>query len=279
MATATRRASQRLTLLILVLASITVLTLDYHGEARKVIDSARNDVRDVLSPIQRGISAALHPVGDVFAGAFHYGALVTENQRLQQQLGALQARLSEDEATQQSARRVLELSGLDFVQNVPTTPAEVISQPTSNFVYTLEIDRGSSSGIGDRMPVVAGRGLVGVVVDAGRTTAEVQLVTDHASSVAVSYGSGSSTGSAIAQGQGIREPLAVEEVSGPTPRVGEILSTSSTDGGAFPAGIPLGAVSSVRTSDGGLSTSVFARPLVDLTSLQYVSVLEWLPAP
>ncbi len=278
MATATRRASQRLTLLILVLASITVLTLDYHGEARKVIDSARNGVRDVLSPVQRGISAALHPVGDVFSGAFHYGALETENQHLRQQLGALQARLSEDRTTQQSAQRVLELAGLDFVQNVRTTQAEVISQPTSNFVYTLEIDRGTSSGVGDRMPVVAGRGLVGVVVDAGRSTAEVRLVTDHASSVAVSYGGGSSGASAIAQGQGVREPLAVEEISGPPPRVGEILSTTATDGGAFPAGIPLAVVSSVRTSDGGLSTSVDARPLVDLASLQYVDVLEWLPA-
>lgn len=264
---------------MLVLASITVITLDYHGEVSRGITHVRNTVRDALAPAQRGIAAALHPLGDVFAGAFHYGALETQNQRLQQQVGRLQAAAAESAFATRQASSVLSLAGLPFVANIVTTPAEVISAPTSNFEYSLTIDRGTTSGVGPRMPVVSGRGLVGTVLDAGSSTALVRLITDKASSVGVTFGAGGQAASAIADGQGVGEPLAIESISGPTPTKGETVFTSSTDAGAYPAGIPIATVTSVHTSIGGLTTSVTARPLVDLDVVQYVGVLEWLPQP
>jgi cell shape-determining protein MreC len=52
--------------------------------------------------------------------------------------------------------------------------------------------------------------------------------------------------------------------------------TSGLGGGTYPAGIPIGAVSAVRSSAGGFSQDVLVRPFVNLDDLQYVSVLEWL---
>ncbi|MDA8290841.1 MAG: rod shape-determining protein MreC [Actinomycetota bacterium] len=268
-----------MTLLMLVLASITVLTLDYHGEVSHGITHVRNGVRDVLAPIQRGIAAALHPIGDAFAGAFHYGALQSENRRLEQQLGSLQAAQAERAFAARQAQSVLALAGLPFVANISTTPAEVISAPTSNFQYLLEIDKGTGSGVGPRMPVVSGRGLVGTVTGASGSTATVRLVTDKSSSIGVTFGTGRRSGSAIAGGQGYGEPLLVQQFSGPLPSVGETVFSSGTDGGAYPAGIPIARVTSVKVAAGGLTTTVAAEPLVDLGTIQYVSVLEWLPQP
>lgn len=279
MASPARRASQRVTLLMLVLASITVLTLDYHGEVSHGITHVRNAVRDVLAPVQRGIAAALHPVGDAFAGSFHYGALESQNRRLEQQLGRLQAAQAEQSFAARQAASVLALAHLPFVANISTTPAEVISAPTSNFQYLLEIDRGTGSGVGPRMPVVSGRGLVGTVAGASGSTATVRLVTDKSSSIGVTFGSGRRAGDAIANGQGYGEPLSIEEFSGPLPSVGATLFSSGTDGGAYPAGIPIARVTSVTTAPGGLTTTVAARPLVNLDAIQYVTVLEWLPQP
>jgi len=276
-AAATRRTSQRLTLLMLVLASITILTLDYHGEVSRGITHIRNSVRDALSPAQRGIAAALHPVGDVFAGAFDYGALQTENQRLQDELGAAQAKQEENDFAGRQADQVLALDHLDFVANIPTVPAEVLSAPTSNFQYTVEINRGTSAGAGPRMPVVAPRGLAGTVLQSGGDTSTVRLVTDKSSSIGVTFGTGADSGSAIASGQGLGEPLSIAELVGASPHVGEVVFTSGTDGGAYPAGLPLATVSSVHVSADGLTVSVTAKPLVDLQTLQYVSVCEWLP--
>jgi rod shape-determining protein MreC len=278
-ASATRRTSQRVSLLMLVLASITILTLDYHGEVSRGITRVRNGVRDALAPAQRGIAAALHPVGDVFAGAFHYGALQTENQRLQSQLGATQAKLAENDFAARQAAQVLAIAHLSFVQNIKTTPAEVISAPTSNFQYTMEIASGTGAGVGPRMPVVAARGLVGTVLDAGGQTSTVRLITDKSSSIGVTFGTSVGGGSAIADGQGLGEPLSIDELAGSAPQVGETVFTSGTDGGAYPAGLPVARVTSVHVSAGGLSVNVAAKPLVDLEALQYVSVCEWLPQP
>jgi rod shape-determining protein MreC len=195
---------------------------------------------------------------------------------LQDQLGAVQSQQAEDDFAERQAAGLLLLSHLSFVQGITTTPAEVLSEPTSNFEYTVEIDRGTSSGIGPRMPVVAAQGLAGRVVDAGRDTATVQLVTDKASSIGVTFGTGSVAGNAIASGEGLGEPMSIDELTGVAPHVGETVFTSGTDG-SYPAGLPLATVTAVHVSSGGLAVSVVARPLVSLRLLQYVSVCEWLP--
>ena len=69
---------------------------------------------------------------------------------------------------------------------------DVISEPPagSNFYPTIEIDRGTADGVGVGMPVVAGAGLVGEVLDAGRTTSVIRLITDARSQVGVRFADG-----------------------------------------------------------------------------------------
>jgi len=271
---ANRRTSQRLTLVILVLASITVLTLDYHGEASRAITHVRNAVRDVISPIQRGIAAALHPVGDVFSGTIHYGSLETQNQQLREELGRIRLKLAADAFASAQAGRVLSLAHLPYVAGIPMIASEVIGSSTSNFQSTVELDGGTSSGIGPGMPVVANAGLVGTVVSASSSTATVLLVSDPTSSIPVSIGG---TGLYRAVGAGWGRALTLGYVAGSTAvHRGELVYTSGLGGGALPAGIPLGVVRSVRVSSEGLSTAVKVTPLVNLDDVQFVDVLEWL---
>jgi len=271
---ANRRTSQRLTLVMLVLASLTVLTLDYHGEASHAINHVRNAVRDVISPIQRGIAAALHPVGDVFSGTIHYGSLETQNQQLREELGRIRLKLAADAFASAQAGRVLSLAHLPYVAGIPVIASEVIGNSTSNFQSTVELDGGTSSGIGPGMPVVANAGLVGTVVSASSSTATVLLVTDPTSSIPVSIGG---TGLYRAVGAGWERALTLDFVAGSTAvHRGELVSTSGLGGGALPAGIPLGVVRSVRVSSEGLSTAVTVTPLVNLDDVQFVEVLEWL---
>ncbi len=271
---ANRRTSQRLTLVMLVLASVTVLTLDYHGQASHAITDVRNAVRDVISPIQRGVAAVLHPVGDVFSGTFNYGSLETQNQQLREELGQIRLKLTADAYASAEAARVLSLAHLPFVAGIPLIPAEVIDDSTSSFQSTVELDRGTSSGVGPGMPVVANAGLVGSVISASSSTATVLLETDSSSSIPASVGA---TGLYRVLGAGYGRPLTLDYVAGSTAVTrGELVYTSGLGGGAIPAGIPLGVVRSVRVSPEGLSTAVTATPVVNLNDLQFVDVLEWL---
>lgn len=275
-----RRSSQRVTLLMLVLASVTVLTLDYHGEANRVITRVRSGVGDGLSPIQRAIAAVLHPIGDAVAGAFHYGSLQQQNEALQEQLGRLRQELATNQQAVASARSLISLDHLSFVGNIPQRDAEVISGPTSDFAYTLEIDLGTAAGVAPGMPVVGGRGFVGTVVSAGRSTATVRLLQDVSTAVGVRLGA-SGTDLGVVSGAGRQSNLTVQLFSSSQPiHTGELAYTSGTSSSgvsAYPAGLPVATVSAVRSSPGGLGESITLVPLVDPSTLQYVSVLLWTP--
>lgn len=269
-----RRTNQRLTLLMLVLASITALTLDYHGTVAHGITHVRNGIHDALSPIQRGISFVLNPVGDVFAGALHYGSLETQNEQLRTELGNLRREIASDRFAATQTERVLALANLPYINGIPWIPAEVIGGATSNFDETVEIDKGTSDGAGPGMPVVGESGLVGVVTTASSHTATVTLVTDASSSIAVRIGT---SGLYRAVGEGRGRALDLSYVGGSTAaRRGELVYTSGLGGGSIPAGIPIGVVRSVHASSASAAASVGVTPIVNFVNLQYVDVLEWL---
>ncbi len=278
MATSRRNTSQRLTLVILVLASITAITLDYRGPVSHALDSVRNGARDAVSPIQRVLADAFHPIGDFFAGAVNYGALANENARLREQLGNVRRDELENAGAEQQLQELLAQEGLPYLQNSKSVVASVMAGPSSNYELTIEINRGTADGVGVGMPVVAGAGLVGTVIQAGATTAVVRLITDPRSSVGVRFADGTV---AVADGQGLGQPLTLEQVpaSAPLPKRGQGIDTSGLEGAAFPAGIPVGTVSEVKGTGGGFTRQVWVKPVADLSGLQYVAVVQWLPAP
>lgn len=277
MAASRRNTSQRLTLIILVLASITAITLDYRGPASNAIGSVRNGARDAVSPLQRGLSTLFRPVGDFFSGAVNYQSVVNENQHLRTQLGQLRRQALENATAEQQLNELLSVEHLPFLQNSKAVVAEVTSNSPSNFALTIEIDRGTADGVGDGMPVVSGAGLIGTVVNAGSTTSLVRLITDPSSEVGVRFPDGTV---AVADGQGRGEPLSIADItsSAPIPRKGEQVVTSGLQGAAYPAGVPVGTVTAVRTSGGALTRQVSMKPLASLSNLQYVDVIQWLPA-
>lgn len=275
-----RRTSQRVTLLMLVLASVTILTLDYHGAANRDLSRVRSSVLDGLAPIQRGIADVLHPIGDAFAGAVHYGALQRQNEALQQQIGRLRREVAADDVASQQSREILKLQSLPFVGNTKEAVAQVLSGPTSDFSYTLEIDKGTASGIGVGEPVVGASGFVGTVVAAGASSAQVRLLQDSGSDVGVKLGAaGTATG--VVTGEGRDSSLGLQILAGAAMiHKGEWAFTSGTSGAgasAYPAGIPVATVTAVHRSPGGFNDSFTLEPLVDPSTLQYVAVLEWLP--
>ena len=235
MAASRRNTSQRLTLVILLLASVTVITVAYRGEARKVVNSVRSGTGDVFAPVQRVIAAALHPIGNLFAGIVNYGGALSENQRLQLEVGQLRRQLIDSQQAQQQLDQLRSDQNLPFAAGIPEVLGQVISSPSSNFDLTIEINRGTSTGVGIGMPVVSGAGLVGSIISAGKSTAVVQLLTDPRSNVGVRFGL---LNVAIAQGQGQDNPLQLQGVSGAsTTRSGALVVTSGLDTAAYPSAL------------------------------------------
>jgi rod shape-determining protein MreC len=266
-----RGSNQRLTLLILLLISITAVTLDYHGVVSRGIGHVRNGVADVISPFQRATSAVLHPVGDVFAGAIHYGQLETQNAQLRAQIGVLQRKTAQEGYSLAAAHQIETLSHLRFT-NIASVVGEVISPASSNLEQTIQIDVGSSNGVGPGMPVVGPNGLIGSIISSSGSQSIVELVTDPR------FGVGVLVGPTYFRAVGTNSGLSLEQLQTTSviPHKGQVAITSGQDNGAFPPGIPVGTVTSVTRTSAGLLGSATISSSVNFSQLQYVSVLQWL---
>ncbi len=278
MAPPRRSRRPRTTLLILLLVSVTIITLDARGGFHRITSGVRSVATDAFSPVRRGIDDIIEPIGSFLAGSVHYGAVRQQNQKLQAEIGQLRQSLKSQEDDEQALQQLSALLDLPFVDNLQTVPAEVTSYAPSNFAATITISVGRDQGVQFGMPVVGAGGLVGQVVEAFHSSATVRLVTDGQSAVGVRYGP--SPGSlAVLTGQGAGKPLDGDLVPSNTPLTnGEIFSTSGLQGAIYPAGIPVAKV--VATSNGSTASneSVTLVPLADLDHLRYVSVVLWGPS-
>ena len=275
MAVSRRGARPRFTLLLLVLTSITLLTLDFRGAG--ALSGLKGVVREVLTPLQSLATAVTRPIGNIGQGVLHYGDLEAENAQLRAQLDEARGDKAQAEDSLRESRALLDLQDLDFAGDIPDVPARVISGTPSNFELSVVIDRGTDHGIAEEMPVVAGAGLVGRVSEVSRNRSVVRLLTDLTFSVGVRFSGTGEVG--VATGKGRRDPMRVDLVSATT-AVGqeELVVTSGLQQSAFPAGVPVGRVVSAKSVAGEDEKRVTVRPLVDLRRLAFVKVLQWSPA-
>lgn len=275
MALSRRNGRSRATLVFLVLLSVTVITLDFRGDGDGLISSLRSGAGDVLAPVRDLADGALSPVGDALSGLTGYGDLEDENARLRAELEEVRGRELQEADALVEARELRGLLQLEWVGDLPTVAARVVSAPVSNFAETIELNRGTSHGVDVDMPVVTGAGLVGRVVQASSKRSVVRLITDPASSVGVRLVRDGEV--AIAEGEGPSSPLSVGfvEITADV-RVRELVVTSGLEGGSdvYPPNIPVGRVSRAEKPPGQLEQDVELEPVADLDHLRYVKVVK-----
>jgi rod shape-determining protein MreC len=278
----TRRPRRpRLTIGLLILASITIITLDYRGDAHGSISSLKSAASDAFSPVQRAVDDVTHPVGSFLAGAVNGGQLEEENAKLRQEVGQLQRQALAEGATRNALQALDRLDHLSWTGTIPTVAAKVIAMNPSNFSATVALNVGAVDGVEVGMPVVGGAGLVGHVTATSSRTCTVLLITDasQGSQVGVSYGP-ASTDVGLTQGAGIGKPLSVNIVTPGAPlRRGEILTTSGLQNAAYPPLIPVARVTAVSSTPSSTQEAVTAVPVANLDQLDYVDVLQWPQVP
>lgn len=270
-----RRGRSRFTIVVLVLFSITVLTLDFRDVG--VVQDARHAVGSALSPVQGAADFVATPFQNAWNGITRYGDVADENEALQARVDELEGQIAQDEDASAQLEALLDQVDIPWVGSISTATARVIQQPASAFSHIVVIDKGSSVGIREGMPVVTGAGLVGQVVDVSSNRSSVQLVTDPEFRVGVRLATSQRFGTAKGQGDArdlrIDTGIEPDEDDADIPER-EILTTSGIDDrSSFPAAIPVGRVTRTQEANGGLTLEIFAEPMADLDELSFVNVL------
>ena len=248
-----------------MLSSCTLLALGGR------LDPVRNEARDVLAPVRRLGGSAVAPFGNAAAIVTGKAAdLQKENDRLRKELDDARAASLRYQDAVRERRELLALNRFVDPDGLASVEARVNGGALNNFDETIEINRGSSSGVTIDAPVVTGAGLVGRVASVTSGTSTVELITDPSSSVGVRLEKSGDVG--IARGQHRGEPLEIGLIDLDTKVAKkEVLLTSGLDRSRFPAGIPVARVRTVRA--GTIQQEVTATTVVDLRHISFVKVL------
>ena len=275
MALSSRGGRSRFTLALLILTSLTVLTLDFRGSS--AIQSLRSTASTVFGPVRDAAGTVFSPVSGAWNGLFHYGDVQKENERLRAEVEQLQGQAAQNADAQRAYDELAAAQGITQFTQLPAVTAQVIAGPLTNFEHTIEIDRGSASGIRKGMPVVTGSGLAGRIVEVQSGRSVIKLLTDPDIVVGVRLLSTGAT--ALLHGQGDDRPVVVDAGIDPSVAVApdELVSTSGEDRATFPGGIPIGKVAKVELSADRLTQVLTVTPLSDLSRLTVLKVLLWEP--
>ena len=278
MAAPRRSGRSRFSLFILLLASVTLLTLDARDFGP--VERLKDGVAAVVSPLRSLGNTVFSPVGNAWENFSNSDDLEAENRRLRQEVEELRASQIDDEGAAERLEALQTELGLRDTIDFDTVVAEVTAGSISNFdQLVFEINRGSSDGVRDGMPVVTTGGLIGKIEDTGQRTARVRLISDSKVQVGVLVVGPDEPGIMAGKGDG-EQP---EVGNGTIPvhaevSLGDAVVTLGGERSAYPRGLPVGTVAEINVDERSLEQVLRVQPSASLSRFEFVTVVLYDPA-
>lgn len=258
---------------ILLLFCVVVGVISYRFADR--LTPIRAAVGNVVAPMQRGINS----VGKTIAGQRRYFTTLHEEIQKNEALQAELDRISIE--NKQLRQNQYELDNLRKLYQVdeqyaefPKVAARIISSDPDNWSNTFIIDKGSKDGIQKNMNVMAGEGLVGIVISVNNSYSKVRSIIDDACEV---YGTIlDSSENCVVSGNLELMKNGVISVSGIDANAniedGAEVITSQISYKYLP-GIPIGYIRDLKKDASNITQSGTLTPIVDFSSLNMVFVI------
>lgn len=250
------------TYVLMVLASILMLV----SFARpQTAEGLRTGAADLFLPVFAAISQPFQTAIDVISDVSGVAQMRAEIAQLQSENARLR------EWYQTALLLQSENQSLQALLNLKTEPqhrfvtTRVVADTGSAYVKGFIIAAGQDDRVRKDQAVLAEDGMVGRVIETGRRSARVLLITDMNSRVPILIEG--SRQKAIMAGTNDDLPTLIHLPSDTVIEPGARVVTSG-HGGVFPLGLPIG---KVEKSDNG---QYFVRPFADMSRVTYVRVLD-----
>lgn len=270
---AIRPPSNLTRLLLLILLSAALMTLDHRGQHLAQIRSA---LMVATYPIQLVAAVPARVVDGV-------RTLIRGREDLAQTVDSLKAerlqmssRLQTLESLEAENERLRLLLGASRRAAERVLAAELLEVSSAPFSRRIMLGRGKQDGVYVRQPVIDAFGIIGQVTQVAPHISRATLITDpsHAIPVLVSRNGLR----AIAFGTGEADNLAIRYLTpGADIREGDLLVTSGM-GGTFPPRYPVARVEKITTDPNEAFIKVNAKPAAQLNASKQVLLIWYKPA-
>ncbi len=232
-------------------------------------DATRNNVVSVA------LGTVFYPAQMVVSSVGQFRSVAHENEMLKEENARLRQETYYASEALQELARLHTLVRFDDKWDYPIVTARVVGHNPGRFLTTMVINRGTSRGVKEDMPVFSMNGLVGKISKATLTHSRVQLLVDPNLKLSVLE--------RRTRVVGFLESVDGRTLSAMIPthagvKVGDTLITSGL-GGIFPKGIPVGTVTKIRPADLEVMQLMDVVPFQEFSSLEEVFVMgkdaEW----
>jgi rod shape-determining protein MreC len=252
-----------------------VILISTQVTTKRGVPMLQEAVFGVFSEVQRGANAVATGVQASWQNYFALQQVQQENERLKQQLSALQVRLQQERNLAQQSQALQKLLELKTQTELMTTATNVIAGGASPEFRTITVDKGTSEGIRADMAVISPAGVVGRIIQPSSRASKVQLLIDRNAAAGALVERTRAQGVVVGTGT---DELRMDYVSGAADvKAGDAVVTSGIDG-IYPKGFVIGQIQSVRRGAGQFSAIVI-RPAVDFATLEAVLVVLTPPSP
>ena len=227
--------------------------------------SLRGAAYEVVMPVLTALSAPITMTANFAKNVTGLATLQTENLQLQQENARLSEWYRRATMLETENRYLRDLLKLSPEPNTRYVSARVLSDAGSSFLKTLLVTAGTSENVQKDQSVLSTEGLIGRVVETGKNTSRVLLLTDVNSRVPVLIEN--TRTHAVLAGQNDRLPSLTYLPPETSPEAGARIITSGY-GGVFPFGLPVGRV--VFDQDNKPRVMLF----VDFSRLTHVRIAD-----
>ena len=258
-----------LTIVCLVLVVLTFNTTLFSGPLGTIAGY-------VVVPFQKGISEVGGWLNDRSEELAEIQDLLAENEKLKQQIDELtidNTRLQQDKYELNNLRELYQLdSQYDEYDKVG---ARIIARNAGNWYSSFVIDKGSEDGIEVNMNVMAGSGLVGIVVDVGPNWAKVtSIIADNANVSGKVLSTSDNlliSGNLELMAEGVISFSQLIDSDNQVVEGDKIVTSSISD--KYLPGILIGYINSISADSNNLTKSGRVTPAVDFEHLEEVLVI------
>lgn len=264
-------------LLLSVGLMFTSMAVRNNRSAPPLVQQIGNDIVGIGGRIVSGpanfVKGGLDDVNDLLNAYQENKQLKTKLTSLAQTKVRNQTLSRENQALKKQLKLNATLTDYDQIS------ATVMMRSPSDWQNIIIINKGSGAGVTKGMPVMAGAGLAGRVVEVAKTNAKVEMLsTDNKSAdrfaAQITTGSGQVvngviTGYSVKKNQLILGQINTEE----NVKQGQKVITSGL-GASTPKGLLIGTVASVKKDDFGLANTVYVKPAANFNDLSVVTVIN-----